>query len=458
MLPTLSCGAHYALSTRKSRTRADVVVDRVTVSPLVRSRHFAHLARAQKRRKCPNLGCGQRGADGASGHLMTLEELWRAKTDDELATAARELLKYSDQAEEGIREELRRRGISEPPQTRRPASIGNGAKRSAAAPRRLLDDAALPSVRLWRLFVVVLLVTMAAADLTALLKVWVVILASPPSFPWFPSPTVTFSAKALRIMSVSLAAAGISAALLVAFTRSHLRLRFVEVYAIVHLVAVAIPPFIDSFHISFIEQFPYYLSDFGLHGRLLQALDDDPINQQLGHPLKFWIGGIIMTRALMAFFVCSISLSSVSRASRGNHPLPEYSTRPSRFVRFIGGTMLGGGWVVFAITLPQMTSPLVPGILNYVFFASGVLALLHARVGLGFLLGERRALYWQALLLLASVGSASWNTLVGVWVPLDIIAALVSWFNAGQFVYVLRWSRPSSVLLPSDPPVTNCRP
>jgi len=46
--------------------------------------------------------------------MTEAEELWRAKTDDELLEAAEELSGYTDDGERIIRAELRRRGLPEP--------------------------------------------------------------------------------------------------------------------------------------------------------------------------------------------------------------------------------------------------------------------------------------------------------------------------------------------------------
>lgn len=46
---------------------------------------------------------------------MTLEEFWRQKSDQELKVAAQELTDYTEEAEQVIRAEIRRRGMPEPP-------------------------------------------------------------------------------------------------------------------------------------------------------------------------------------------------------------------------------------------------------------------------------------------------------------------------------------------------------
>jgi hypothetical protein len=46
---------------------------------------------------------------------VTLEELWQQKSDRELEVAARELAEYTEEAEQIIRAEIRRRGMLEPP-------------------------------------------------------------------------------------------------------------------------------------------------------------------------------------------------------------------------------------------------------------------------------------------------------------------------------------------------------
>jgi hypothetical protein len=47
--------------------------------------------------------------------MSELEKVWRAKTDEEVLAAARQLGKYSEEGERAIRAELRRRGFGEPP-------------------------------------------------------------------------------------------------------------------------------------------------------------------------------------------------------------------------------------------------------------------------------------------------------------------------------------------------------
>jgi hypothetical protein len=46
---------------------------------------------------------------------VTLEELWRQKSDCELEVAARDIADYTEEAEQVIRAEIRRRGMPEPP-------------------------------------------------------------------------------------------------------------------------------------------------------------------------------------------------------------------------------------------------------------------------------------------------------------------------------------------------------
>lgn len=48
---------------------------------------------------------------------MTLEKIWRHKSNKELEIAARQLINYTEEAEQVIRAEMRRRGIPEPPPT-----------------------------------------------------------------------------------------------------------------------------------------------------------------------------------------------------------------------------------------------------------------------------------------------------------------------------------------------------
>jgi len=48
------------------------------------------------------------------------EALWRGKTDEEVADAARQLSDYTEEGERIIRGELRRRGMAEAPPTERP--------------------------------------------------------------------------------------------------------------------------------------------------------------------------------------------------------------------------------------------------------------------------------------------------------------------------------------------------
>jgi hypothetical protein len=46
---------------------------------------------------------------------MTLEELWRQKSDRQLEVAARNITEYTEEAEQVIRAEIRKRGMPEPP-------------------------------------------------------------------------------------------------------------------------------------------------------------------------------------------------------------------------------------------------------------------------------------------------------------------------------------------------------
>jgi hypothetical protein len=48
------------------------------------------------------------------------DSIWRGKTDDQVADAARQLSGYTEEGERIIRGELRRRGMAEPPPTHRP--------------------------------------------------------------------------------------------------------------------------------------------------------------------------------------------------------------------------------------------------------------------------------------------------------------------------------------------------
>lgn len=48
------------------------------------------------------------------------DDVWRGKTDDQVADAARHLSDYTEEGEQTIRKELRRRGMAEPPPTQRP--------------------------------------------------------------------------------------------------------------------------------------------------------------------------------------------------------------------------------------------------------------------------------------------------------------------------------------------------
>ncbi|MDB9468258.1 hypothetical protein [Dolichospermum circinale] len=50
---------------------------------------------------------------------MSLEEIWRQKSDHRLEVAAKELSNYTEEAEQVIRAEICRRGMPEPPITRR---------------------------------------------------------------------------------------------------------------------------------------------------------------------------------------------------------------------------------------------------------------------------------------------------------------------------------------------------
>ena len=50
---------------------------------------------------------------------MSLEELWRQKSDHRLEVAAKELSNYTEEAEQVIRAEIRRRGMPEPPISKR---------------------------------------------------------------------------------------------------------------------------------------------------------------------------------------------------------------------------------------------------------------------------------------------------------------------------------------------------
>lgn len=47
---------------------------------------------------------------------MTFEEIWKNKSDRELEIAANEITNYTEEAEQIIRSELRRRGMVEPPE------------------------------------------------------------------------------------------------------------------------------------------------------------------------------------------------------------------------------------------------------------------------------------------------------------------------------------------------------
>jgi hypothetical protein len=52
--------------------------------------------------------------------MTDAEAHWRRKSDEEVADAARQLSDYTEEGERIIREELRRRGMAEPPPTERP--------------------------------------------------------------------------------------------------------------------------------------------------------------------------------------------------------------------------------------------------------------------------------------------------------------------------------------------------
>jgi hypothetical protein len=47
---------------------------------------------------------------------LTLEEIWQQKSDRELEFAARVISDYTEEAQEVIRAEIQRRGLTEPPQ------------------------------------------------------------------------------------------------------------------------------------------------------------------------------------------------------------------------------------------------------------------------------------------------------------------------------------------------------
>jgi hypothetical protein len=57
------------------------------------------------------------------GGFVSLEKLWRQKSDRELEVAARELSDYTEEAEQIIRTEIRRRGMPEPPKSRRSLKV-----------------------------------------------------------------------------------------------------------------------------------------------------------------------------------------------------------------------------------------------------------------------------------------------------------------------------------------------
>src|SRR5438874_12491212 len=48
-------------------------------------------------------------------HMSDADAIWRGKTDDEIAAAAETLSDYTEEGEQIIRAELRRRGLPEPP-------------------------------------------------------------------------------------------------------------------------------------------------------------------------------------------------------------------------------------------------------------------------------------------------------------------------------------------------------
>src|SRR5450759_3253172 len=54
------------------------------------------------------------------GLMSDAEATWRSKTDDQIADAATQLSDYTEEGERIIRGELRRRGMADPPQTKRP--------------------------------------------------------------------------------------------------------------------------------------------------------------------------------------------------------------------------------------------------------------------------------------------------------------------------------------------------
>ena len=55
--------------------------------------------------------------------MTSVDQIWRDKTDDEVAEAASQLWEYTEEAERAIRSELQRRGLPEPPPQEEPASI-----------------------------------------------------------------------------------------------------------------------------------------------------------------------------------------------------------------------------------------------------------------------------------------------------------------------------------------------
>jgi hypothetical protein len=59
------------------------------------------------------------------------DQIWKAKTDEQLAEASTQLMTYTGEGETVIRAELKRRGIPDPPPTRRSSAMPAAA---AAAP------------------------------------------------------------------------------------------------------------------------------------------------------------------------------------------------------------------------------------------------------------------------------------------------------------------------------------
>ena len=53
--------------------------------------------------------------------MNEVETMWRDKPDEEVGEAARQLCDYTEEGERIIRAELLRRGMADPPPTRRPA-------------------------------------------------------------------------------------------------------------------------------------------------------------------------------------------------------------------------------------------------------------------------------------------------------------------------------------------------